>query len=254
MKRPDSIAAVFAGSAVVLSSLTAGAQEAPVAAAPVAESESAAAPASPPAEVAATPRVAVRDEGFYLRMTAGPGYAWASAPETAQLENVSVGAWTGNVSVHPGYMLSPGFAIHGDIFISGTIDYRVTSESNAPEYESVTRAITSQTFGAGLTYHSMPVDIYLSAGAGVSVAQAVQWHYSETTGNEGTISSRAASTEPGFGAHGSLGKFWALSKAWAIGGSVNYNFQSFGRKNEAVLSLQEAHTLWLGFSGSFQPQ
>lgn len=250
--------ALFVSLSAVAWALPAGAEEPkstkskPVEAAAAPAAEPAAAPASAPASTTPAPRA--REKGFYLRMAAGPGSTWAGAGQTAAQPDLNLQGFTGNVMVNPGYMVLPGLVIHGDVYAAMSFARKVTTDDSSPEYVAEGAGLLMYTLGGGVSYHAMPVDLYVSAGAGLTYALATQW--TEVTDENGlsTVTSEGRTTDPGFGAHGSVGKLFALGEKWALGPSLNYNYQSFGRRDEAALSVQNAHTVWLGASVTFQAQ
>jgi hypothetical protein len=187
--------------------------------------------------------------GFVLRATLGGGFAWAQAPRTDSQVDLAAQTVGGMLLVQPGYEFLPGLAVHADLYASMNFAHKLRSDSEAIVYEKNKVGFIAPTVGIGVSYHALPADLFVSAGAGLSLLWGSEWF--DAVG--GTALTEPDVTGIGYAARGSVGKLFSVHRRWSVGGSLNYDFQTFGRRDDAVLSIKRAHTLWLGFSASFHP-
>jgi hypothetical protein len=166
---------------------------------------------------------------------------------------VQTDAYTGNFQVDVGYSVGSGFAVHADLLGAYAFSYDVESTGET-EATSDGAALSMNLIGAGATYHLMPIDLFLSAGAGASFAYAASFSTVEDTSTgETTTTSTNDNTDPGFGTWVSLGKLFPVGTRWALGGTVNYAFMTYGVRDDSRLSLEQSHSLWLAFSAAYSP-
>lgn len=203
--------------------------------------------ANPPTEAAE--RDSSQETGLILRATLGGGFAWAQAPRTDSQEDLAVQSVGGMLLVQPGYEFLPGLAVHADLYASMNFAHKLRSDTEAIVYEKKKVGFIAPTVGVGVSYHALPADLFVSAGAGLSLLWGSEWF--DAVG--GTALTEPDVTGIGYAARGSVGKLFSVHRRWSVGGALNYDFQTFGRRDDAVLSIKRAHTLWLGFSTSFHP-
>jgi hypothetical protein len=195
-----------------------------------------------------TSGAAAANKGFYLRSSLGGGFAWAQADETEDQPDLAVQTLGPALMLSPGYHFAPELSVHADLYGALAFAVKLTPEDESAGYERKKIGFIASTLGVGLTYHALPQDLYASAGFGLSGAWGSQW--SRTF----EVLTEPALTGLGYAAHGSVGKLFVVHPRWSVGGSLNYNLQTFGRRNAEILSIQRVHALWLGFSTTFHPK
>ncbi len=147
-------------------------------------------------------------DGFFLRITVGPGYLSAdTAPtdEGIEVEENIAGDALGT-SISPGWSLSPELAVHGTIMttIADTPDLEV----DGARVGVVEGRLTLAGLGAGATWFA-PYGLYLSGSMLIGKLAL------ETEGPEGETRERASD----FGPLGELvaGKEWWVGANWGLG-------------------------------------
>jgi hypothetical protein len=168
-----------------------------------------------------------------------------SQMDGAAIERATLGP---ALMLSPGYHFAPELSVHADLYGALAFAVKLTPEDESAGYERKKIGFIASTLGVGLTYHALPQDLYASAGFGLSCAWGSQW--SRTF----EVLTEPALTGLGYAAHGSVGKLFVVHPRWSVGGSLNYNLQTFGRRNAEILSIQRVHALWLGFSTTFHPK
>jgi len=152
----------------------------------------------------------VHDRGFFLRLSAGLGYA---ATEAADVEFNGF-AGDGNFAI--GAIVSPGLALHGTLLGWSVTEPDVEVGSFEGEADDVTTSMSG--VGAGLTYYLLPSNVYFSG----SLCAATLRLEADFPG------ALTVTTESGTGIAIDLGvgKEWWVGKRWGLGLTGGLGFHS----------------------------
>jgi hypothetical protein len=141
-------------------------------------------------------------DGFFLRLSAGPGYANTSAG------SVDLSGLTGDYNFAIGGVVSRDLALHGTFFGWDIGDPDV--EVNGNDVGSLDEHLALSAMGGGVTYYVMPANIYLSGSlalAWLSTADNVE-------------------SDIGFGLDATLGKEWWVGGSWGLGLAAAFGYHS----------------------------
>lgn len=140
-------------------------------------------------------------DGFFLRLALGVG--WGRVRSTFDGGDAGPrfrgGALGFDVAV--GGTLSPGFALHGELF--GAVLPAPQVRSRLPSRFDLD--VLTNAFGVGVTYYIMPINLYVSAAAGLGAATFER--------DDGAQSSSYF----GLAAQLMVGKEWWVDSDWGLG-------------------------------------
>lgn len=146
--------------------------------------------------------------GFFLRLSAGGGYAETKLSDNTGSVKVSSGG--GDVNLAIGAVVGSNLAIHGTIFgwaISDP-DLELTI-GDASETLPTSGDVIMSAVGGGLTYYLMPANVYLSGSIGLA-----------------SIDFDGESTDSGFAIDTTIGKEWWVGNSWALGLAGAFGYHS----------------------------
>ncbi len=152
------------------------------------------------------------ENGFFLRLAAGGGYAKTKIDIADQsLKFDGAGA---DIDIAIGAIISPNLAIHGTLFGWILEDPDVTADSSGTTTLSGTLEgdVDLSGFGVGLTYYFMPVNIYISGTVGLGIISIEGLDDSDT----------------GFAGAFTVGKEWWVGDKWGLGVAVGLTYHSVG--------------------------
>ena len=172
-----------------------------------------------PALVQAGP-VAKKHDGFFLRLSAGAGFASSSidldlgqnppGPGDTELYDLA-----GDSNFAIGGIVGKNLALHGTFW--GWLVNDPDVEVNGDDVGELNGDLTMSAFGAGVTYYFMPSNLYLTGSFGI--------------GHLGFESDSAlvpdGDTEWGPVLDMGLGKEWWVSRNWGLGLAGALGFHSF---------------------------
>lgn len=145
--------------------------------------------------------------GFFLRLSAGYGYAQTEFGDPTTMKYYGV---AGDVNFAVGAVVFDNFALHGSLF--GWSIMNPTLELGAGSGE-VDGYLTLSGLGVGLTYYIMPANIYISPSVGLR----------RLTLESGGITSN---TEMGLMLDLTLGKEWWVGGSWGLGVAGAFGYHS----------------------------
>lgn len=140
-------------------------------------------------------------DGFFLRLSAGGGYAKTSVD--AGGDNFEISGPIGDVNFAIGSMVSPNLAIHGTII--GWTATDPTVEWTGVASGEFNGDVTLSAVGPGITYYFMPSNLYLSASVGLATLTA------DISGGP------AFDSDTGVAVDLTLGKEWWVGDSWGLG-------------------------------------
>jgi len=147
------------------------------------------------------------EDGFFLRLSAGGGFA------NTKLEsgnaNVKMSGGAGDLNFAIGAIVSPNLALHGTLFgwLVDDPDIKVSGTGGQANAD-----LDLTAFGGGVTYYFMPSNIYVSGSVGIGKLSIK---------GGGTY----GETDPGPVFDLTVGKEWWVSSSWALGvaGALGYH-------------------------------
>lgn len=146
------------------------------------------------------------NNGFFLRLAGGGGYASTSIndPNTFKLELSGIG---GGFSAAIGAMVKPNLALHGTVWgwLIGSPDAKI----NGTDAGSFPGNLNMSAIGGGATYYFMPANVYFTGNLGV-----------------GQLSTDGGSSDPGIVLDFGLGKEWWVSPKWGLGLNAGVNYHN----------------------------
>lgn len=149
--------------------------------------------------------------GFFLRLSAGAGFAGTAAvvPLGAVIdEELSFTGFAGDLNLAVGGFVSPGLALHLTIMSwtldEPSVDYGILSTTIPTE-------LSMTAIGGGLTWYILPSGLYLSTSLGA-----------------GQLSIGNAESDRGLAFDLSLGKEWWVSDRWSLGFAGGIGMHSIG--------------------------
>jgi hypothetical protein len=142
-------------------------------------------------------------EGFFLRLNLGPGFASISRPNYK---------WSGlglGLGVSVGGSLIENLALHADFNTTLVANPRQRAFGHKSDFDA---DIVFESMGLGLTYHFMPVNVFVSGSAGIGVLVFEN--------DDGA----SKDTSAGLSLSGMIGKEWWVGHDWGLGiaGQIMY--------------------------------
>ena len=176
-------------------------------------------------------------KGFFLRLSLGPGGGSINGKQDASgVDDVAFSGLGMASDIAIGASIVPNLALHLDLFFSWVLD---ASGEGGPyddrDYE-FDGDVQLQGTGLGLTYHIMPINLYLSAAGGLG---SVAWEQSEGT---------RSSTRLGFATNVLVGKEWWVDPQWGIGLAGQFIFIS---ANDSLYDHVNAMSFNVLFSATY---
>ncbi len=153
-------------------------------------------------------------DGFFLRLSGGPGYA---SPSLDYLDsNLKLSGSSGDLNLAVGGMVSPNLALHGTL-LSWVVSNPDVSWGG-PGSVRFDGDLSMAAIGAGLTYYFMPANIYASGsvGFGSLTLDAAEGLDGET--KDGPVVDLT------------LGKEWWVGNSWGLGAALAFGYHSFPEK------------------------
>lgn len=177
------------------------------------------------------PPGAFTHDGFFLRLSLGPGFGGYTSTGHVLLEDSGLlltapgeNGLIGGGTISLGGSLGAGFILHGDLW--GAI--QMVDDS----YDSL-RRVALGVVGIGVTYYFMPVNIYLTGSLGFATAQAEggaklqgDYFYHSPDVNQHLGSGVAFSL--------GCGKEWWVSANWGVGMAIS-GFFAYSEGDDFVL-------------------
>jgi hypothetical protein len=144
--------------------------------------------------------------GFFLRLSAGAGYAQTEFGDPATMKYFGS---CGDFNFAVGGIVLRNFAVHGSLLVWPILDPTVEAGGDS---EKLSGSLTLSAVGVGITYYIMPINIYISPSAGIGRLTL------ELGGSTGD-------TEMGPIFDFTLGKEWWVGGSWGLGvaGTVGYH-------------------------------
>jgi hypothetical protein len=137
-------------------------------------------------------------DGFYLRLQIGPGYLTARQGDTTYS---GAGAAMGFAL---GAVVYPNLALFGTFFFHFADEPDIKSGGTSMRISG--SSLDADSFGAGLAYYVMPVNVHVTAAiAGTSVTLYDQ------------VQNRITSSNTGVGFQVMAGKEWWVGREWGLG-------------------------------------
>ncbi len=160
--------------------------------------------------------------GFFLRLSAGYGYAQTELGDPAIMKYYGV---PGDINFAIGAVVSDNFALHGSLFGWSIMNPTLEIGGGSGEIDGY---LMLSGLGVGLTYYIMPANIYISPSVGLG----------NLTLDAGGSTSN---TEMGLMIDLTLGKEWWVGGSWGLGvaGAVGYH---------SVQDSEEIEENWNGYS------
>ncbi len=158
---------------------------------------------------------------FFLRLTAGGGYA-SSSDDAADVTGL-VGDFTAAV----GACVSENFALHGTLFgwSQSNPDVEITGLGSG----ELDGTYSMSGYGGGATYYFMPSNVYLSGSIGVGYLSIDTDLIDETS-------------DAGFAMDFSLGKEWWVGNSWGLGVAGAFGYFSIEDVNGWEVALRFSAT------------
>ena len=167
--------------------------------------------------------------GFFLRLSAGYGYAQTEFDDPA-MKYYGV---AGDLNFAVGAIVFDNFALHGSLL--GWSIMNPTLESGAGSGE-IDGYLTLSGVGAGFTYYIMPANIYISPSVGIG----------RLTLESGGITSN---TEMGLMLDMTLGKEWWVGGSWGLGAAGAFGYHSI-RDSEGIEENWNGYSIGVRFSAT----
>ena len=153
-------------------------------------------------------------DGFFLRLSAGGGYATTSIDY--QGASFEVSGPTGDLNIAIGGMVSPNLALHGTVLSWVASDPDV--EWKGVGSGQLNGDVSMAGVAGGLTYYFMPANVYLSGSVG--------WGSLTVDPTNGP----GGETDDGPITDLSLGKEWWVGDSWGLGVALALGYHSFPEK------------------------
>lgn len=159
--------------------------------------------------------------GFFLRMTAGGGYA-STGDDGADFSGLA-----GDFTVAVGGCVSENLALHGTFFgwAMSNPDVELTNIGSG----ELDGNLGMNGYGGGITYFMMPTNMYFSATVGVG----------ELTIDSNNVSD---TSDLGFAMDLSVGKEWWVGNSWGLGLAGAFGFHSIEEASGYELALRFSAT------------
>lgn len=147
--------------------------------------------------------------GFFLRLSAGGGYADTKLEDETASIKISGGGADVNLAI--GAVVANNLAIHATLFGWGVSDPDVELAAEGTTLDSFTASgdVLLSAIGGGLTYYIMPINIYLSGSVGVA-----------------SIDFDGAETDSGVAMDLTIGKEWWVGNSWGLGVAGAFGYHS----------------------------
>jgi hypothetical protein len=178
-------------------------------------------PAPPPPQRGyhAAPRTAYygyghEHDGFFLRVTAGFGYA--SASENAGGETITYSGLGVTYGVAFGGTIAPNLILFGEFLGTSVPDYEYRYQV-ARFHDTASGDMTLSGFGPGLAYYIEPINLYLSGTLAFSQVSFTDSYSGYSDG-----------TSWGLGLSFAVGKEWWVGRDWAFGIAGQVHLASMG--------------------------
>jgi hypothetical protein len=202
-------------------------------------------PADPCAPAPLPPPRPFDGGSLLVRLTAGPGYMWGSGDADTGISSAA-----GGFGVTMGAFLTKGLALHGDFNFQNGYDPDFYLTDGSVDHET-NLVFQTSTFHAGLSYYSEPMRLYGSLGVGVGVALLSTLYYLD----EGVTVAGTEYTNAGPAFQLQVGKEWPISRYWALGVAVDYQYLHVNvGEDDARIVVDDLQQLGLRFVGTFAGQ
>jgi len=170
-------------------------------------------------------------DGFYLRLQAGPAYISARQGNTTyQAAGAAMGFALGAVVL-------PNLALFGSFFFHFGDQPTIKTGGTSMSIPDSTLQVSS--FGAGLAYYVMPINVYVAAAVAGTDAQL-------TDKNQ----NRLASSNSGLGFQVMAGKEWWVGREWGLGAAAELTGAWMKDTDDSTVSWN-AFTYSLLFSATY---
>ena len=143
-----------------------------------------------------------RHDGFFLRLSGGPGTASTAVDENSG-DNLDFSDLSGDLNIAIGGMVGTNLALHGTIFAWRLGDPDL--EVNGVSVGSFNGDLTLSAAGVGITYYFMPTNLYLSGSLGFSQLEFDLQDFP------------TADIDLGLAIDFTIGKEWWVSPNWGLG-------------------------------------
>lgn len=200
---------------------------------PIAEQPGQPAPPAPPSAPSPSDR---NHDGFYLRLSLGPGYFWDSVETTPEsgLDEKYRGSLL-SLDILVGATVLPGLILGGGIWYSPGLRFRhqdITAETQLQDDYQLA-------FGQFGPF----ADYYLNPKEGLHLQAAINWAALsiDSTDIDAESSSAGVVDASGFAIRGGVGYDFWLSDRWSVGalGSLSYSFL-----DEKSGGVTTKHRIW----------
>jgi hypothetical protein len=146
------------------------------------------------------------DTGFFLRMSAGMG--WASTESDGAGAEPEISGLTGDYNFAVGGLVGRDFALHGTFWGWSGTDMDFENNVVSGEFDDT---VNLNVVGAGVTKYFGPPNVYLSGSVGVATL---------TSGDVNL------NTDPGMAFDATVGKEWWVGSKWGLGIAGDMSFHS----------------------------
>jgi hypothetical protein len=151
--------------------------------------------------------------GFFLRLSTGIGYAQSEFGDPASIKLYGA---SGDANIAVGMVVLPNLALHATLFGWALSEPTVEIGGSSGDFPG---DATVGSFGIGLTYYLMPVNIYLSGSAGISKLQVE------------VLGAITGETDDGPAFDVTLGKEWWIGGNWGLGVAGGFGYHSVPDKD-----------------------
>lgn len=177
----------------------------------------------------ATPAGATEhNQGFFLRLTGGGGFASTSISDPASID-LKLSGLGGGMTAAIGGIVSPNLALHGNVWGWFVSDPDATI--NGLDAGQLGSSLNMSAVGGGATYYFMPTNVYVTGALGV-----------------GKLSTNGGSSDAGVVFDLALGKEWWVSPKWGLG--LNAGVQYHNMPDGGVDQSWSGTTFVLSFSAT----
>lgn len=174
-------------------------------------------------------------DGFYLSLSAGPGYS-STKDEAEPLGTFTISGMAVAFDVRIGGTIADNLVLSGDIISWSIQDPKVEREGGGSgTFDGMFMHIT---YGAGLTYYFMPSNIFLSGGLGAG-------YFSFSRGGD------SFRTDPGLSFHVKAGKEWWVSADWGLGVAASFGWGSVKNTVDSQTETLSGYSVNVQFNATF---
>jgi hypothetical protein len=161
-------------------------------------------------------------DGFYMRLSMGPGYLRAKMSATAYSDDVIIKGSGPGMNVAFGGAVARNLAVFGELTMLSMTDPTVDNGGYSTTLDDTSLALMG--IGPGVAYYVEPANLYLSGA--ISLSQMTR-NGSKTSNSEDSNEL----TDFGFGLSLTVGKEWWVSANWGLGISGMFRYASMKLKD-----------------------